>query len=138
MQIQITKEIKNVVRVLNQIFEIENKANKIKEQNSIDRNINKLRIFFEEEYGLIMENPLGEKYSQTRTDLEASIVGEINECDELYVNEVIKPIIRLKQNEITQIIQQAVVIVGVKEKNISQKTRNTDKKMGINSICLKK
>ena len=67
---------------MNQIFEIEKKASNIKEDNSIQRNINKMKGIMEEEFfkgtstiGLSYHNPLGEIYTDTRTDCEATIAG---------------------------------------------------------------
>jgi hypothetical protein len=55
---------------MNQIFEIEKKATNLKEDNSIQRNINKMKGIIEEEFfkgsstiGLTYHNPLGESYS---------------------------------------------------------------------------
>ena len=64
---------------INQVFEIEKKTSNIKEENSIQKNINKLKGLFEEGFfsghGLSYHNPLGESYADTRTDCEATISG---------------------------------------------------------------
>ena len=86
--------------ILDQIFEIERKLEGIKEPNSISRNIEKIKVFFAEifgtpsdpEVGLFYHDPLGEKYDETRTDIDGNIAGE--STDNLVVTEVIKPIIR--------------------------------------------
>jgi len=109
---------------MNQIFEIEKKAANIKEDNSIQRNINKMKAMMEEEFfkgsntiGLSYHNPLGESYSQTRTDCEATISG--TEVENLEIIEVIKPIIFYAYKEgdkiIKVIVQPAVVIVQSKK-----------------------
>lgn len=110
--------------LVNQIFEIEKKATNIKDDNSIQRNINRINGLLEDgffkEVGLTYHNPLGESYADTRTDCEATIAG--TEVEYLEIIEVIKPIIfcSYKENEniIKIIAQQAVVIV--KSKNINQ------------------
>lgn len=107
--------------IINQIFEIERKVEKLQETNSIQRNVTKLKEIlesqmtplFSNEAGFIYENPLGQKYDETRTDCNASIAGENTE--NLVITEVIKPIIRLKQNDITRIVQKAVVVVQSQE-----------------------
>jgi copper chaperone CopZ len=83
---------------MNQIFEIEKKATNLKEENSIQRNINKMKGIMEEEFfkgsstiGLTYHNPLGKDYTDTRTDCEATISG--TEVENLEIVEVIKPII---------------------------------------------
>ena len=125
------KEIKKVtVKVpqvyldfMNQIFEIEKKVNLIKEENSVQRNINKLNGLMEEEFfkheqivGFSYHNPLGEMYTQTRTDCEATIQGNDNE--NLEIIEVIKPIIFCIYKDydkiLKSIVQAAVVIVKSK------------------------
>lgn len=104
---------------VNQIFEIEKKVNSMNEENSIQRNINKIKILLEEELfkgnvivGLTYYNPLGEKYSDTRTDCEATIAGTSTE--NLEIVEVIKPIVFCSYieegNVIKSIVQKAVVV----------------------------
>jgi len=111
---------------MNQIFEIEKKVTNIKEENSIQRNLNRMKGILEEEFfkgsstiGLTYHNPLGETYSETRTDCEATIAG--TGVENLEITEVIKPLIfySYQENEkiLKVIVQQAVVIV--QSKNIS-------------------
>jgi len=107
--------------LVNQIFEIDKKASNIKEENSIQRNINKVRGLLEVDFfkdaGLTYHNPIGESYSETRTDCEATIAG--TEVDNLEITEVIKPIIfhtyTENENTIKNISQPAVVIVQAKK-----------------------
>ena len=110
--------------LINQIFEIEKKATSIKEDNSIQRNINKINGLLEEGFfkdvGLTYHNPLGENYTDTRTDCEATISG--TGVENLEIIEVIKPIIfySYKENENTfKIIAQPAVVI-VQSKNIHQ------------------
>lgn len=109
---------KHLPFVLNQLFEIENKLKNITEPNSIQRNIDKLRNYFETEalaegQGLTYHNPLGEPYNETRSDCEASISGSSHE--NLEIIEVLKPIIYFKYANTQTIFQKAVVIVKSKE-----------------------
>lgn len=112
---------------MNQIFEIEKKAANLKEENSIQRNLIKMKGILEEEFfkgsstiGLTYHNPLGESYSDTRTDCEATISG--TGVENLEIIEVIKPIIfyAYQENEkvIKVIVQPAVVIVQSKNINL--------------------
>jgi len=112
---------------MNQIFEIEKKAANLKEENSIQRNLNKIKGILEEEFfkgsstiGLTYHNPLGESYSDTRTDCEATISG--TGVENLEIIEVIKPIIFYAYHEnekvIKVIVQPAVVIVQSKNINL--------------------
>jgi len=106
---------KQYIEILDQVFEIEKKLESISKPNSIGRNINRIKEIFE--YlnigSLIYQNPLGEKFNETRTDLEASIAGSSTE--NLIVTEVIKPIIRLRSNNgTTTIVRRGVVVVESK------------------------
>ena len=112
---------------MNQIFEIEKKAANLKEENSIQRNLNKMKGILEEDFfkgsstiGLTYHNPIGETYSDTRTDCEATIAG--TGVENLEIIEVIKPIIfyAYQENErvIKVIVQPAVVIVQSKNINL--------------------
>lgn len=109
--------------LVNQIFEIGKKHSLIKEENSISRNITKLKGLLEEGFfkggGMNYHDPLGESYSDTRTDCEATIAGK--GVENLEIIEVIKPIIyyTYQENEkvIKVIVQPAVVIVQSKNIN---------------------
>lgn len=106
--------------LVNQIFEIEKKSLNISEENSIQRNINKIRGLLEDgcfkDVGLTYHNPIGENYSDTRTDCEATIAG--TSVENLEIIEVIKPIIFYSYSEngktMKIIAQPAVVIVQSK------------------------
>ncbi len=105
---------KHYLFMLNQIFEMEQKTAKIQEQNSIQRNIDRLKGFFEtealaENQGLIYHNPIGESFDETRTDCEATISGTGHE--NLKIIEVIKPIIYVKYSNTQMIAQKGIVIV---------------------------
>jgi hypothetical protein len=116
-----SREIQPVLDVLNQVFEIEKKVQKLSEENSIHRNLRKLRSRFEEGYplaigqslvraGLTYQDPTGEPYDETRTDCEASIAG--GSAENLRIVETIKPIIRLQHGAVSLIVQRAVVVVS--------------------------
>jgi hypothetical protein len=114
-----TKIPQKYLDLINQIFEIEKKVYFIKEQNSISRNINKIKEMIETEFfnndpnidsvGFVIHNPIGESYNETRTDCDASISGDSTE--NLEIIEVIKPIIFLKHGPVKKIVQKAIVIV---------------------------
>lgn len=110
--------LKNILFLVNQVFEIETKAEKL-EKNSIHRNIQKLKEYFESDIcptcSIRYENPIGQDYDQTRTDLEANISGE--SVEHLVVIDVVKPLVRLedKTTTTTSIIQKGIVIVKSKD-----------------------
>lgn len=103
------------IDVLDQIFEIEKKVERLTETNSIVRNITRLKEMFEQleaDGGLTYHNPIGEPYKESRTDLEASIAG--NSADNLVIMEVIKPIIRYRKGGVTLIVRKGVVVAESK------------------------
>lgn len=111
---KLPKEYEVFLDILNQIFEIEKKLNKIQEPNSIHRNLTKLKEIFESQLlsgqsGFSIEDPIGQPYDETRLDCEATISGEGSE--NLVITEVIKPVIRYKQGGYNQIVQKGIVIV---------------------------
>ena len=117
-QHKLPKEFQFYLKILNQIFEIEKKLNRLEASNSIARNLNRIKDLFEsnipnkEDFGFFLENPLGQVYDDRRIDLDATISGE--GIENLEVIEVIKPIIRLKQRGFNQLVQKGVVIVQSK------------------------
>jgi len=112
---------KPYIDLLDQIFEVERKAEAIQEANSVSRNINKMKEIFENifstatelEAGLTYHNPIGEPYNDTRTDLEASIAGD--SAENLFITEVIKPIIRYRRGGTNLIARKGVVVVETKK-----------------------
>ncbi len=103
--------------ILNQLFEIETKLKCINETNSIQRNLDKLKGYFETEVlqdgqGLVYHNPIGEQYNETRSDCEANISGANHE--NLEIIEVLRPIIYFKYGNTQTIVQKAIVIVQSK------------------------
>ena len=84
-----------ILKVLNNICDIERNVDRIKETFEAEK------IFY--------EDPMGELFTETRTDLEASItwVGTEN----LHVVEVIKPIVRIGDKNFSRVIQKGIVVV---------------------------
>jgi uncharacterized protein (UPF0371 family) len=100
--------IQDLIFMINQAFEIEKKTARLTEKNSIGRNVQRLMDKFAE-LGFEVEDPMGEAYSDTRTDCEASIAGE--SLQNLRITDVIKPIIRQRSGGMNIIVQKAVVVV---------------------------
>lgn len=94
--------------IINQAFEIEKKAARLTEKNSIGRNVQRIRDKFLE-LGFEIHDPMGEAYADTRTDCEASIAGD--SLRGLRITDVIKPIIRQRTEAGSMIVQKAVVVV---------------------------
>ena len=98
----------NIIQLINQLTEIKQKIAAENLENKFDRNFNRLFSLLEDE-GFIIQYPLGEKYNETRTDCEASIVGETSE--KMFITQILKPLIYKKSNDEINLIQKAVIIV---------------------------
>lgn len=111
-------KLQSLLDVINEIYEIEKKQQKIQESNSIKRNITNiytiLNNIYADKSGIYIHNPMGEKYDVTRYDCDASIAGE--STNNLVIVDVIKPIVSIKINDRTKIIQRGVVVVKDREK----------------------
>ncbi len=96
--------------LLNQLFEIEKKlsASETSDPSNCLRNVGKIKDALEEQ-DLFYEDPAGQLFQETRTDLEASISGL--GTDNLRVVEVIKPIIREGTRDSSRVVQKGIVIV---------------------------
>lgn len=109
---------------MNQVYEMDQKLANKEDKGSLLRNLEKIKDALKhgEGYGLVYENPLGQPFNETRTDVEATISGE--GTDNLVVVEVIKPIIRavIREGsaEISKVVQKGVVIVESRKENPSQ------------------
>ena len=61
------------------------------------------------------EDPMGQEFKETRTDLDATISGRGTE--NLIVVEVIKPIVRVGEAAFSKVVQKGIVVVESKEGN---------------------
>jgi hypothetical protein len=100
-----------VTTIINQLFDIQQKIEQEQLSEKFDRNFNRLYLLLEEE-GYICQNPLGERYTASRLDCEANIIG--HEGKEMTITQVIKPIIYKKSDTGLSLIQKAVVMVAKK------------------------
>lgn len=106
--------IEPLLKLVNQFFELEKKIIAKQDYNSFNRNFDRIKESFAN-MGLIIHNPEGEKYNETRTDCEASLAG--SSVNNLIISEVIKPSVYLSlSNHEKHLIQRAVVIVEERKK----------------------
>lgn len=109
---------KSILVALNQLYEMEQKLKKTGDAANLQRNVGKMKDAFEE-FGLTYEDPMGQPFKETRTDLEATISG--GGTENLVVVEVIKPIIRavLREGagEFSKVIQKGIVVVESRKEN---------------------
>jgi len=97
------------LRTLNNLYDIDRKLRIYGDAGNAIRNVEQIKEVFMESLQLFCEDPSGQKFSETRADLEASIAGIGTE--NLVVVEVIKPILRLGSQAYSQVVQKGVVIV---------------------------
>jgi hypothetical protein len=100
-----------VLQTLNNIYDMERKLNSHGDPGNLRRNIDRIKEAFELE-NVFYDDPLGQPFNETRTDLEASITGI--EVDDLVVVEVIKPIVRVGPRAYSRVVQKGIVIVKSK------------------------
>lgn len=97
----------------NLIFELEKKLAG-NDSPGIKRNFDRMRAVLEDA-GILLLNPLGEPYLETRTDLEAGIASPAN--GPLVVLDVIKPVVYTLHQQERVLLQKGVVIIGTKVKS---------------------
>ncbi len=96
------------MQIINQLVEIKQKIKQENLEEKFERNFNRVFSVIEDE-GYIYRYPLGEKYTETHTDCEATIVGR--ETRNMIVTQVIKPIIYKKNPGGIVLVQKGIVIV---------------------------
>jgi hypothetical protein len=97
-----------LLQVLNNLCDIERKLSIHGDPGNAKRNVERIKETFEDER-IFYEDPMGQSFSETRTDLEATITGE--RSDNLMVVEVIKPVIRVGDRNFSRVVQKGIVIV---------------------------
>lgn len=117
-----------LIKILNNTYELERKIERTGDPANLMRNIERIKDSLRNEMtdggGLFYEDPMGQAFNETRTDLEATISG--TELDNLIVTDVIKPIIRIEVMQpdvkfgaprVSQVVQKGIVVVEtVKDK----------------------
>ena len=101
-----------LLALLNQLYEIEQKLKRHGDPANALRNVTKIKDNLEEG-GLFYEDPMGQPFKETRTDLEATISG--SGTDNLVVVEVIKPIVRGGTRSLSRVVQKGIVVVESKK-----------------------
>lgn len=99
------------LKLMNNLYEIERKLALHGDPGNATRNVEKMKDALGGE-GLFYEDPMGQPFKETRTDLEASISG--SGTDNLVVVEVIKPIIRGGGADFSRVVQKGIVLVQSK------------------------
>ncbi len=100
-----------ILKVLNNICDIERKIQIYGDPGNAKRNVDRIKETFEAEK-IFYEDPMGQLFTETRIDLDASITGAGTE--NLHVVEVIKPIVRIGDRNFSRVIQKGIVVVESK------------------------
>lgn len=99
--------------LMNNLYEVERKLAVHGDPGNASRNIEKMKDALKgEDEGLFYEDPMGQSFKETRTDLEATITGSSTE--NLVVVEVIKPIVRYGGKGFSRVVQKGIVLVQSK------------------------
>jgi hypothetical protein len=101
--------VKYVLVTLNQLYELDRKLETHGDPGNARRNVQRIREEIAQSALLFYEDPMGQPFDETRTDLEATITGE--RTDSLTVVEVIKPIIRAGVESTSRVVQKGIVVV---------------------------
>lgn len=99
------------VQIINQLFDLQQKLAEAKQIGAYERHFTRLFSLFEED-GFLVQDPTQESYNDSRTDCEASLVGNLT--NNMIISKTIKPIIYQKTDNAIQLLQKAVVIVEKK------------------------
>ncbi len=99
------------IRMANLVYELDRRFLQKGENSQTIRRLYQRMVQTMEDAGIWMYNPINEIYSETRTDLEATI-SENARNNSLRIIEVLKPVLYLKTGHSRQLLQKGVVIVG--------------------------
>lgn len=98
-----------LLSIANNLYDMERKISKHGDAANIQRNVDKIKERIGA-LGVVYEDPMGQPFRETRTDLDATIAGTGTE--NLVVVEVIKPIIRMgAEGLFTRVVQKGIVVV---------------------------
>lgn len=97
-----------ILTLINQLADLDQKINRISDADSLRRHMTRIRDTLAE-MSYAYEIPLGERFSETRTDVEAHIAGE--STADLRIVQVIKPVIRYRIGMTSRVVQKGVVVV---------------------------
>lgn len=99
----------NWQRMCNLVFELEKKVVSKSDNPALTRLHDKMKQVIADA-GVLLYDPTGEKYTETRTDVEASITGSA--AGNLFIRDVIKPVLYMEENGRKVLLQKGVVIVN--------------------------
>lgn len=107
--------LKYLLVTLNQLYEMDRKLQVHGDPGNVLRNVQRVREEIAQSALLFYEDPMGQRFDETRTDLEVTISGD--RTDSLTVVEVIKPIIRAGVEATSRVVQKGIVVVRADAKD---------------------
>ena len=108
---------KSLFRLLNQVFELERKTEQLVDNESITRQIRRMKEIFEQDFLLTYEDPIGQPFNETRTDVEARVAGD--SAENLVIIETLKPVIRYWHNpRQSEIVKKGIAVAGTQTKEL--------------------
>ena len=96
-------------KMANLVFDLDKKILSKDTNTGLQRIYDKMKQTIEEA-GIYLYNPIGERYAETRTDVDANIAGTAME--NLVISDVIKPVLYKNDNGRKVLLQKGVVIVN--------------------------
>jgi len=99
----------NWQRIANLVFELDKKVVSKNDNPTLLRIHGKMKQVVADA-GIWLYDPSGEKYSETRTDIEANIAG--SSTKNLVIKEVIKPVLYKEDGGKKILLQKGIVIVS--------------------------
>jgi len=104
-----------LLQILNNLYEVENKLSRAGDPGNALRNVARMKEALASAQ-LFYEDPFGQSFIETRTDLDVTISG--TETENLRVVEVIKPIVRFGDASYSRVVQKGIVVVQAVRKSI--------------------
>lgn len=99
----------NWQRMANLVFELDKRVSSKNDIPALTRLQDKMKQVVADA-GILVYDPAGEKYSETRTDVEANIAGTA--MGNLVIKDVIKPVLYIEEHGKKTLLQKGVVIVN--------------------------
>jgi hypothetical protein len=107
------KQLKALIMLANQVFDLERKVSKLEPPDPYGRIVTKMKDSLAVA-GIEYSNPIGEPFDETRADCEGHIAGV--SVEDLVIVEVVKPIVRFRDGNHVRQLQRAVVIAHSRQR----------------------
>lgn len=96
-----------VIQLINQVHQLQRKLNRVDETGTTSRQIERIMDIFAES-GYLVDNPLGQHYDGTRTDLAVTFGSRTTGT---MITDVLKPVIYRQEEGESKLLQIGVVLI---------------------------